>query len=155
MSWMELDFGKHEGKTLPQVLFSDPDWFFWAVETGVFKKRMYLKSEVEKIFNRATRIKIPQTGEKTLVVEYWIHHPTKKFSHFDLVPIDRSPHVGSSTTFRSDYIDMSVPRRIARYDKTGCKALIRSLKSHILGGPKVRLTRQLCESFFDEDDNFV
>jgi hypothetical protein len=26
----ELPFGKYTGLTLPQVLFMDPGWFFWA-----------------------------------------------------------------------------------------------------------------------------
>jgi hypothetical protein len=28
--WSVLDFGKHKGRTLPWVMFHDPDWFFWA-----------------------------------------------------------------------------------------------------------------------------
>jgi len=30
MTWTELPFGKYVGMTLPQVLFTDPGWFFWA-----------------------------------------------------------------------------------------------------------------------------
>jgi len=30
MAWSTLPFGKHKGKTLPQIVFADPDWFFWA-----------------------------------------------------------------------------------------------------------------------------
>jgi hypothetical protein len=37
MAWSTLNFGKHAGKTLPQIVFADPDWFFWAIETNVFK----------------------------------------------------------------------------------------------------------------------
>jgi len=36
MRWSTLKSGKYEGKTLPQVLFKDPDYFFWAIEEGVF-----------------------------------------------------------------------------------------------------------------------
>ncbi len=39
MPWTELPFGKHKGKTLPQVVFSDPDWFYWAVEKNIFKSK--------------------------------------------------------------------------------------------------------------------
>lgn len=35
MSWTALEFGRHTGRSLPQVMFADPDWFFWAVEAGV------------------------------------------------------------------------------------------------------------------------
>jgi len=29
---------KYEGKTSPQIIFSDPDHFFWAVEKDIFKR---------------------------------------------------------------------------------------------------------------------
>ena len=28
--WTQLTNTKHKGKTLPQVIFNDPDYFFWA-----------------------------------------------------------------------------------------------------------------------------
>jgi hypothetical protein len=34
--WIPLWFGKHKGKTLPQVVFADPDYFFWAIEKRKF-----------------------------------------------------------------------------------------------------------------------
>jgi hypothetical protein len=39
MRWTTLNFGTHEGKSLPQIVISDPDWFFWAVARGVFTGR--------------------------------------------------------------------------------------------------------------------
>src|SRR5687768_3385119 len=119
--WTELSFGKHRGKTLPQVLFTDPDWFFWAMEEGVFNNRRALAKEADLLNDRATRIKIPKIKHKKPVVEYLIHPSTKKFSHFHIVPSDRELHHGSSPAFRLPVIDMSVPRRIGSYDKLGCK----------------------------------
>jgi hypothetical protein len=29
--WSKLYFGKHVGKSLPQILFYDPDYFFWGI----------------------------------------------------------------------------------------------------------------------------
>ena len=37
MNWATVNFGKHAGKTLPQIIFDDPDWFFWAYENNAFK----------------------------------------------------------------------------------------------------------------------
>ena len=45
MAWTELNFGKHAGKSLPQILFADPDWFFWAVDNNVFANRPALSQE--------------------------------------------------------------------------------------------------------------
>ena len=31
MSWSTVPFGKYKGKTLPEIIVCDLDWFFWAV----------------------------------------------------------------------------------------------------------------------------
>ena len=31
MVWTTFPFGKHRGKTLPQIILDDPDWFFWIL----------------------------------------------------------------------------------------------------------------------------
>lgn len=152
--WSTLNFGKHSGKSLPQVLFADPDWFFWAVEKEVFHDRPLLKTESELLLRRARNIKIPASRHPDPVVEYFVHHPTGKFAHFDVIPRDRGAHIGSSRTFRSDVIDMSVPRRLAPYDKTGCKSLVSSLKHHVFGNKSARITRERAEAFFDDASNF-
>ena len=155
MSWTELNFGKHTGKTLPQVLFTDPDWFFWAVETKVFAKRPAFASEAGILNTRARSIKIPTTKAGGTVVEYVLHAPTGKFSHFDIVPSERNRHEGSSPTFRLNVIDMSVPRRIAPYDKLGCKSLVTSLKFHVFGKEAARITKARAEEFFSDNSNFT
>ena len=154
MTWETLTFGKHSGKTLPQILFTDPDWFFWAVESGVFNKRAHLASEAAILNTRARNIKIPPSEHKAPVVEYLIHHPTMKFSHFDIVPSERNLHEGSSPAFRSSVIDMSVPRQVAPYDKLGCKSLIASLKYYLFGSKSARVTKERAEAFFADAANF-
>ena len=155
MIWSELTFGKHNGKSLPQVLFTDPDWFFWAIENDVFTKRPALAHEATVLNRRARNIKIPGAKPDSKLVEYVIHRPTGKFSHFDVVPAGRPDHEGSSPTFRSPVIDMSVPRQIAKYDKLGCRSLLKSLKFHVFGGESARITRKKAEEFFSDGSNFA
>jgi len=155
MAWTKVNFGKHKGKTLPQILCSDPDWFFWAIENNVFQNKGLLRAEAEDLFRKATKIKIPNNEDGSLVVEYIIHLPTKKFSHFEIVPKDRPNHEGSSPTFRSEFIDMSVPRKIAPHDKLGCKHFLNSLKYYLFGSKSVRLTKKRCEEFFSSLSNFA
>jgi hypothetical protein len=156
MTWSTLTFGKHQGKTLPQVLFSDPDWFFWAVEEGVFEKRAgSIKAEAQDLDRKARAIKIPENDAGKLIVEYLVHVPTKKFSHFEIVASDRPLHEGASPAFRSELIDMSVPRRIAAYDKLGCKNLLKSLKHVVFGNKSARVTKARAEKFFDDSSNFA
>lgn len=154
MAWSQVHFGKHSGKTLPQILCSDPDWFFWAMKKYVFSNKGALQSEAIDLNHKARNIKIPNNDDGALVVEYVVHQPTGKFSHFDVVPADRPAHEGSSPTFRAQVIDMSVPTQIAKYDKLGCKQLLSSLKFHIFGSESVRLTKKRCEEFFNEPSNF-
>ena len=49
MPWSVVTFGEHKGETLPQVIFSDPDWFFWAMAKGESFHWGKLKQEAEEI----------------------------------------------------------------------------------------------------------
>jgi hypothetical protein len=40
MEWAILTFGKHAGKTLPEVFLEDPGWFFIANAEGEFARRV-------------------------------------------------------------------------------------------------------------------
>jgi hypothetical protein len=153
MSWTKLDSGKHAGKTLPQLLFADPDYFFWGVEVGAFKGA--LTAEAAELRHRATHVKIHQSGAEQLVAEYVIHPGVKKFTDLNFVPKSRPAHEGGSQTFRMDHIDLSVPRRISHYDKKGGKMLISVVKQHYFGSASARMTRERCEQFFDEKKNFL
>lgn len=155
LNWSIVNFGKHKGKSLPQILCSDPDWFFWAIEEDVFSNNGIIQSQAKELDTKARNIKIPGNDNATFQVEYYIHPPTKKFSHFEIVPTERELHQGGSRAFRRNVIDMSVPRKIAQYDKTGCKSLLESMKGAIFGSSSARLTKDLCEKFFSNNSNFA
>ncbi len=156
MPWTPLNFSPYEGKTLPQVLFKDPDFFFWAHEKGIFGQYGDdLKREAERIHAKSTSIRIPQAGPNRLLVEYRFRYGGGTFVGFDLVPEDRPPHEGSTPTFRASHIDMSVPRGQKGYDKQGYRMFLRSLKHWLFGDAGVRMTRQRCEEFFDDESNFL
>ena len=128
MPWSVVTFGEHKGETLPQVIFSDPDWFFWAMAKGESFYWGKLKQEAEEIDRRARRIRIPNNETGLLRAEYILHPGIGKFSHMQIVPAYTPAHEGSSHAFRKNVIDLSVPRKIAPYDKLGCKNLISSVK---------------------------
>jgi hypothetical protein len=153
MAWSTLPFGKHKGKTLPQIVFTDPDWFFWAIEENVFKGQV--RREAEIIDARARAIRIPKNTAGDLEAEYLVHPPTGKFANMRIVPASQPLHQGSSPAFRKDVIDLSVPRNIAPYDKLGCWTLVSSAKYVLFGSTSTRMTRQRCEVFFDNPANFV
>jgi hypothetical protein len=151
VTWTVVKVGKYAGKTLPQIVFQDPDWFFWAMEKNVFGGS--IPEEAREIDLRARRIRIPQKG--SMVAEYVIHRPTGKFGGLKIVDPSSRMHEGSSGTFRKPYIDLSVPRTIKVYDKTGYKILLRQVKSIVFGSAKTRMTQAQCEAFFYDDHNFV
>lgn len=152
MNWSKLKFGKYEGKTLPQVLFSDPDWFFWAIEENAFEIQEEIMQEAKDLDYKSKNIKIPNNDDGLLNVEYITHQPTGKFQHFDIVLVSQPIHNGA---IRLPNIDMSVARKIAIYDKLGYAKLLKSLKFYIFGKESVRVTKKKCETFFNEPDNFI
>jgi hypothetical protein len=150
MPWHPLPFGKHKGKTLPQVVFSNPDWFFWACENNWFDGRPVLRHEAKIVFDTATSIPVPQeAGKERRVVEYNIG-PDGKCWGFDLVPASSPRHEGTTTTARRESIDLSYPRRLKNYDKLSYHIFLRSLKFHLFGSETKRMTRQACEKFFED-----
>jgi hypothetical protein len=113
-----------------------------------------LAREARESNTRARSIRIPSKYGPNMVAEYIIHAPTRKFSHMELVPSTRPHHEGASPTFREDVIDLSVPRKIASYDKFGCKQMLSSAKFYLFGSESARMTKKRCEDFFDNLDNF-
>lgn len=61
----------------------------------------------------------------------------------------------SDVLVKTDVIDLSVPRQIKAYDKSGGQLLVRVVKLYLFGSSTARLTARRCEAFFDDDTNFV
>jgi len=153
VGWSVLQFGKHAGKTLPQVLFSDPDWFFWAYERNLFSARGHSRDEVEAIYTKARAIRVPDSDGGDLVVEYYGDPISGKFAALEVVPREQGPE-GNTGFFRLNVFDLAAARHLMDYDKSGAKLLIRHLKEHLFGDPSYKMTKKRCEAFFDDDDNF-
>ena len=155
MNWTKLEFGKHRGRTLPQVMFSDADWFFWLHANPLPTNNNVRGSEFEEIYRKSRSIKVPQKGDENMVAEYIIDPRNHNFRGLDLVPASRPQHQGYSQTFRLPVINMAKVREIATYDKAGYHRLIGDLKLCLFGSRRVRMTKQRCEAFFDDDANFA
>ena len=52
--WSTLTIGRYSGRTLPQVVLSDADWFFWAREKAIFHAPQ--SQEAERLYRRAKAI---------------------------------------------------------------------------------------------------
>ncbi|WP_158665243.1 hypothetical protein [Ensifer adhaerens] len=152
--WSEVNFGKWSSKpkTLPQILVSDPDWFFWAVENDVLASRKALAAEAETLNRRARAIKIPSSKAPMDCVRYWISHKGE-FSDMELIQASEPAHVGSSSEIRRDHLNLYAPRAIKDYDKLGCRLLLKSFKHYWFDGKA--FTKDKVEAFFSDPANFV
>jgi hypothetical protein len=151
MCWITLKFGKHAGKTLPEIILSDADWFFWALNKGVFKGR--LANEAAKVVQRARAIKIPKRRPKRWEVEY-SYDDTGGFSGFQFVKADMPWPCGFRSIRRLPHLDLACIRRGKEYDKRGCRNLLRDFRYYYFGD-NTRLTKRRCEQFFSNKDNFL
>jgi hypothetical protein len=151
--WTRLPFGKHRGKTLPQVLLTDPDWFYWAaVQNTIFWGP--LAQEAADLAAKAARLKIPKRNRKKWAVEY-VFDRDGRFERWDIVKADSWMHRGSGYRERSDCLDLFTVAERKTYDKGGNKKLIRGFRRLYFGSASARMTERRCEAFFDNDDNFV
>lgn len=150
MAWSEIGFGKrHPRLTLPQIVFRDPDWFFWAIEDSVFRDKP-TRRQAEDIDYRARNIRIPDRFPNH-IVQYVVNQPTDKFQDMHIIPEDAHRYQGA---IYKDVIDLSTMREFSNYDKSGGTQLIKGAKYFLFGDASARMTKSRCESFFDEPDNF-
>jgi hypothetical protein len=147
-----VTFGKHKGKSLPQIVFNDPDWFFWACENQIFTGELAV--EAADLQRKATSIKAPSKNGVDTEVEYLLHPVSKKLAAVDVVPKSQPLHSGSGEAFRRDVIDLSVPRQVSKFDKLGGKIIVAKLKAAVFQDPRTKLTKQRCEEFFENETNF-
>jgi len=148
MNWTVLTFGKHAGKTLPQVVVADPDWFYNAIEKIFFEGKGKIFDEAQEVYHKSKRIRIPQNnGGKKVEYAYY----KRKYDSMEIVPRDKPYHMGTVT---KDYIDLSAAREGKNYDKKGCKMLVADFKQIIFGNKSYKMTQKRCEEFFENDDNF-
>jgi len=151
MRWSTVSFGKHSGRSLPEIILADADWVFWAVSNGVFKGR--LADQAEDIARKARAIKIPKPDPERWQVEYR-YDDRHGFCGFGFVAADVPSYCMSRWLRRSPYLDLSCVRRGRPYDKRGCRYLLRDFRHHYFGD-NTRVTKQRAEEFFSDKRNFV
>lgn len=143
--WTTLNFGKHAGRTLPQVLLKDPNWFFWAVS------KLYgpLASEAAILAHRATHIRIPKRRPKKWQVEYR-RDADGRFLGCQIVKVDSPVH--GSVFGRLPWFDLSYVRRGNIHDIRDCRRLIQDFRQLYFDGRN--LTKRRCELFFENERHF-
>jgi len=139
-------FGKYKGKSLPEIIVIDLDWFFWALPKLYGK----IAKEVQDLARKVRAIKIPGPGRKKLEVEYR-YERDDRFRGFAFVKTGNAQYSRWST--RVPHLDLSRCLR-RQYDKRGGRILLRDFRVHYFGENK-RLTKKRCEKFFSDRRNFI
>ena len=149
LTWTALRFGKYEGKTLPQIVLTDPDYFFWASERGIFRDPQ--DSEAEEIAYRARHIKIPKPDPENWRVEYEfsLDH---KFVNFSIIDAKTATSIAPYNKIGT-HLDLSLPREMKTYDKLGSKLMLANFRNYYFDGSN--LTKEKCENFFYRSKNFI
>jgi hypothetical protein len=152
MSWSVVPFGRYTGKTLPEIIVRDLDWFFWMVPKLYGK----LGIEARELARKAHAIRIPKGHGRKLEVEYRYEFDSgsvsgRRFCGFAFVKGEARP---SQWKTRLPYLDLSLPLRGKKYNKRAGQILLRDFRIHYFGTHK-RLTKARCEKFFSNDKNFL
>jgi hypothetical protein len=145
MHWSEVPFGKYQGKSFPEIIVQDPDWFFWVLPKLYGK----LAHEAQELARRAKAIKPPRRGGRRLEVAYEFDFD-KRFNGFEFVDADSPPSPWST---RLPYLDLRWKLR-RKYDKRAGSIMLRDFRRLYFGKNK-RLTKERCEEFFSNDANFI
>lgn len=151
MKWRPLTFGKHKGKTIPQILLDDPDWFFYAVENEIFRGHPLFEANIA--LRRSKKIILKGRPRGSYAFE-WTFDQDGRFCSLDVIDPGRYWHVGSSRRMRTNSIDLSELYNRNAYDKRGYKRLLKDMRRILFGDKVRRLTRERCDAFFSVPDNF-
>ncbi|MCA9732530.1 hypothetical protein H6777_04040 [Candidatus Nomurabacteria bacterium] len=149
-----VPFGKHKGRTFSWVALHDPDWLYWSIEEGIWEdKVLVLKEEAHMIGLLSQNIAIPNNEEGNLKVLYITDTNTGKFQTFEVVDASEwdSYSYGGMV---SDVIDLSMPRKLSTYDKTGGRLMLSALKFYYYGDESYRFTEKRCHEFFTNRTHF-
>ena len=154
-NWLDLRFTKYKGRSLPQIIFLDPNLFFWSCEQKIFKANIneMLVYQADSLFKKATHIKPPFIGEGKPVVEYFLNPARWKFSHIRVVRESKFSELGDAPLLTRTVIDWSIPRNLNYYDRAGTESIVRQTKV-LFFGVDFHMSRARAEDFFDKDRNF-
>lgn len=168
MKWDKINFGtnkKVQNKTLPQVMFIDPDWFYeqYEYKNSILRKRFDIQAEM--VYKRSRNIK-PRNGH---YIKYFLFYDGTS-DGFSPITIENA-EAKFSKCIENDFfcqdiefldsqqfkilkrIDLRYPKDLQQYDKKSYKFFVKKLKEY-LDLSKI-ITEQKAIEFFENDDNFI
>lgn len=152
MNWDTINFGSHCSRTLPEIMFKNPDWLYWAADNPNIRQRLN-RRELHRIRARSDRIRIPCRADQPMAVRY-------KFDlDGTLVSVELVPREGcgldSGKILTSTAIDMSLIHWVKLRGRVNTRKFMAWTRWILLGTKSRDVDRGTCEAFFDDDSNFV
>lgn len=146
MNWSKINFGTNKkvlNKTLPQIMFIDPDWFYTQYEYKDSFLRKKFGAQAEMIYKRSRNIK-PLTGH---YIKYFlfcdgtsdgfapiaINDAETKFKEC----IETGIYCQNVEMFDSQQfmilkrLDIRYPKSLQDYDKKSCKIFVNEVKDYL------------------------
>ena len=158
---VEIRFGKHKGKTLEWIFWNDPGYVYWMVEKNIHqdanKFRHHERQRIQDLLRKAAHLRIPGTciyckAGKPNSRMIMVQHTSGGLTSIDFDCDTCHPPGGGWTAMTPSFYTPDIFRK---YDKTGGKFLVQSLKYAYFGSSSYRMTKKRIEDFWDNDANFV
>ena len=149
VTWTSLQFGKYKGQTLTQIILKDPDYFYWGLGIKLFRGRQ--DEEAAEIARNSCCVKIPKPDPENWRIEYRFTYDDN-FAGFSIIDKKSAAHHSENSKI-SEYLDLTVPRCLNKYDKFGNQLMLNNFREYYFNGEK--LTREKCDRFFIREQNFL
>jgi hypothetical protein len=148
VTWTPLPAGPHAGKTLPEVLFQDPDFVFDGVEHGRFEGE--LMEQARRVLLLSTCIRPSRDAREVTVLYHLSAHRPHQFSGVSVVAKDDPRLAEYHAAAGSAFLDLLMVRCLAPEDKTALRGLVQRVLFTHFGDPNAALTRDQAEDFFND-----
>lgn len=168
MNWSKINFGTNKkvlNKTLPQIMFIEPDWFYTQYEYKDSFLRKKFAKEAEMIYKRSRTLK-PLNGH---YIKYFLFcdGTSDGFSPISIQEaetkfkecIETGNYCQDIGMFDSQQfmimkrLDMRYPKFLQNYDKKSYKIFLNEIKEYL--SLSKRITEEKAIEFFENDDNFI
>lgn len=153
--WTTFNLGCKKERSLPDLAFNDPDYFFWAYKVDAFSTAGVPKDEIKEAYNKATNIRIlSDTGEK-MYAYYSMIEWQHRFKELRIAPKFASwIKLYKDKTIMESVINLEYPSMLMKKDKSGYRKMKTVVFDNLFDRNYRRMPKQLCEEFFSNDKNF-
>lgn len=168
MNWEKINFGTNKkviGKTLPQIMFIDPDWFYTQYEYKDSFLRKKFVDQAEMIYKRSRNIKplnghyikyfLFYDGSSDGFVPITINEAEEKYKECieKSVFLENIDMLDSQKFTIRKRIDLKYPKELKNYDKKSYKIFITQVKEYL--NMNKRITEKQAIDFFENNNNFI